>query len=68
MIDEDARDLGIHAEIERTIRRIMFANQCSRKQAVSHIDGFLENDPDSERFTLAPTRAKRARRHAEASA
>lgn len=61
-VDPDARDLGINGEIENTLHRIMRTNRWTREQAISRVECFLENDPDSKRYTMAPTRPTRPRK------
>ncbi len=46
-IDEDARDLGIHQSIENLVQAIMFANGFTRKEALSRLTGFVENDEET---------------------
>lgn len=68
MIDEDARDIGIHDSIELLVGKIMQANGFTRKQALERFVAFAENDEEAVRFQPAPRPRRRRRANAEAHA
>lgn len=44
MVDEDARDLAIHASIEHLVTTMCRVNGFSRREALDRLEAFIEND------------------------
>jgi hypothetical protein len=45
-LDDDARDLAIHASIDYLLQKIMETNGFTRLQALERIEAFAENERD----------------------
>lgn len=57
MIENDARDLSIHAAIDHLVTNIARTNNFTRIQALERLEAFCENERDEAREAAAYARA-----------